>query len=219
MSLVFVKFSLADFLEIFQRLFVLVSDVGDCNGAGLFEANELSQESLGLDNAVRNFLVSAQVRQPEDELNWVNIGGNDDQFGLLLLYESGNVVESAFEEMWLLFLYLFFVDFVFSLFLESFSFFLFVLWLVFLQKREKSLLLIRAHCVGELVDDSWDLESVEEDFSLSLEQDVFWPLDVSCQVSFLLDVVANFVISLFGLEEIFILGDFLVFLLCLDHRL
>ncbi len=157
--------------------------------------------------------------KPEDELDWIDIGGNDDQLGFLLFDQSGDVVESALEEVGSLLLDLLFVDFVLGLFLESFSLLLLVLRLVLLQKGEKSLLLVRAESVRELVDDCWDLESVEEDFSLPLKQDVLWPLNVPRQVSFLLDVVADFVISLLGLEEILILRDFLVFLLGLYHGL
>ena len=59
-----------------------------------------------------------------------------------------------------------------------------------------------------MVDDSWDLESLEEDFLLSLEKNVLWPLYVSGQVSLWLDVSSNLVISWSALDQ-FGVGRFL----------
>ena len=47
----------------------------------------------------------------------------------------------------------------------------------------------------ELVDSSWDFQSLEENALLSLQADVFWPLDKSSQVSLRLNAVSNSKIS------------------------
>lgn len=212
-SFVGVVFSLADLLNSFKSLFVLGSDVSEGNGASLLESNELPQSRLGFDNAVRNLFVSAEMRQPKNEFNWVDIGSNDNQLGFLLFNQSGNVAESGLQEERLLLFSFLLVDFVLSFLLESFLLFLFVFRLVLLQQGEKSLLLISAHGEGELVNDGWDLESVEEDFSLSLKEDVLRPFDVSGQISLWLNVSSNLVVSLSALEEIFVGRDFLFFFL------
>jgi hypothetical protein len=51
-----------------------------------------------------------------------------------------------------------------------------------------------------LVDDSGNLESLEQDSLLSLKEDVFWPSDVSGQVSLWLDVASDLVVSWSGLD-------------------
>ena len=148
------------------------------------------------------------MRQPEDQLDWVDIGGDDYQLGLLLLDESGDVIESAFDHERLLLVNGLFLGLGLSLLDESVLLLLLVLRLVLLEETGESLELVLSESVGELVDDSWDLESLEEDFLLSLEKDVLWPLDISGQVSLWLDVSSNLVISWSALDQ-FGVGRFL----------
>ena len=63
-------------------------------------------------------------------------------------------------------------------------------------------MLIRTQGVRELVDNSWDFKSVEENLSLSLKKNIFWPFNISCEISVWLNGVANLVISWLRLEEI-----------------
>ena len=153
-------------------------------------------------------MLSAEMRQPEDQLDWVDIGGDDYQLGLLLLDESGDVIESAFDHERLLLVNGLFLGLGLSLLDESVLLLLLVLRLVLLEETGESLELVLGESVGELVDDSWDLESLEEDFLLSLEKDVLWPLDISGQVSLWLDVSSNLVISWSALDQ-FGVGRFL----------
>lgn len=153
-------------------------------------------------------MLSAEMRQPEDQLDWVDIGGDDYQLGLLLLDESGDVIESAFDHERLLLVNGLFLGLGLSLLDESVLLLLLVLRLVLLEETGESLELVLSESVGELVDDSWDLESLEEDFLLSLEKDVLWPLDISGQVSLWLDVSSNLVISWSALDQ-FGVGRFL----------
>ena len=153
-------------------------------------------------------MLSAEMRQPEDQLDWVDIGGDDYQLGLLLLDESGDVIESAFDHERLLLVNGLFLGLGLSLLDESVLLLLLVLRLVLLEEAGESLKLVLSESVGELVDDSWNLESLEEDFLLSLEKDVLWPLDVSGQVSLRLDVSSNLVISWSALDQ-FGVGRFL----------
>ena len=148
------------------------------------------------------------MRQPEDQLDWVDIGGDDYQLGLLLLDESGDVIESAFDHERLLLVNGLFLGLGLSLLDESVLLLLLVLRLVLLEETGESLELVLSESVGELVDDSWNLESLEEDFLLSLEKDVLWPLDISGQVSLWLDVSSNLVISWSALDQ-FGVGRFL----------
>lgn len=148
------------------------------------------------------------MRQPEDQLDWVDIGGDDYQLGLLLLDESGDVIESAFDHERLLLVNGLFLGLGLSLLDESVLLLLLVLRLVLLEETGESLELVLGESVGELVDDSWNLESLEEDFLLSLEKNVLWPLDVSGQVSLWLDVSSNLVISWSALDQ-FGVGRFL----------
>ncbi len=55
--------------------------------------------------------------------------------------------------------------------------------------------------ISELVDDTRNLESLEEDSFLSLEENVLRPSDISGQVSLRLDMTTNLVVSGSSLDE------------------
>lgn len=81
---------------------VFLSDIDDGNARSVLLVAELTEFGGSPDEAVRNVLSSAKGRHPENELNWVNIGGDGNEFGLLLLDEAGNVVKTELEDVWLL---------------------------------------------------------------------------------------------------------------------
>ena len=105
-------------------------------------------------------------------------------------------------------------------FLDKSLFLLFlVLRLVFLEESGQSLELILAKSEGELVDDSRDFKSLEEDFLLSLEKDILGPLDISGKVSLRLDLTTNLMVSWFVLDKFGISRLFEIFLGNFSHRL
>lgn len=87
--------------ELLQLGVVLLLDVGDGKYRGGLLVDQVTETALTLNNAVRNAHLSAEGREPDDELNRVNIMGNDDQFGLLLLNQIGDVIQTVFNEHWL----------------------------------------------------------------------------------------------------------------------
>jgi len=156
-------------LQGLEGTFVLGSDLSEGQTGGGLLSDELSQKSLGSNNAVSNLLLSAKVGQPEDQFDWVNIGSDDDQLGLLLLDKSGNVVETTFDHEWLLLVNGLLLGLGLSLLDKSLFLLLFVLRFVLLEDGGESLELVLGKSVGELVDDGRNLESLEKDFLLSLE--------------------------------------------------
>jgi hypothetical protein len=87
-------------------------------------------------------LLSAKVWQPKDQFNWVNVGGNDDQLGLLLFDQGGDMVETTFDEEWFFLVNSLFVGFGLSFLGESLLLLLLVLRLVFLEEVGQSLELV-----------------------------------------------------------------------------
>ena len=81
---------------------VAVVDIGDGDAGGLLESDELSEDALALDDAEWDILGSAEGREPADELDGVDVGGNDNELGLVVLNKGGNLVEAEFEHVWLL---------------------------------------------------------------------------------------------------------------------
>jgi len=52
---------------------------------GLLLVHELAEEALVVDDGVRDAHLAAEGGEPHDELHGVNVGGDDDELGLLLL--------------------------------------------------------------------------------------------------------------------------------------
>ena len=129
------------------------------------------------------------------------------------------MIETTFNHVWFLFINSLFLSFSLSFFGESFSLLFFVLRFVFLEETGKTLKLVFRESVRELVNNSWYFKSLEEYSLLSLKKDIFWPLDISGQVSLWLDVSTNFMVSWSSLEEFRILGFFRIIFLSLGHGL
>jgi len=64
--------------------------------------HHLSKPGLALDDAVGNVHLAAEGREPDDDLDRVNIMGDADHGRLLLLDEGGDVVDAALHEHGLL---------------------------------------------------------------------------------------------------------------------
>lgn len=72
---------LAEGLEV---VCVFLSDVGQGDAGGVLEADELAEGGLALDDDVRGFGGSAELREPADEFDRVAVGRNDDELGSLV---------------------------------------------------------------------------------------------------------------------------------------
>jgi hypothetical protein len=94
-----------------------------------------------------------------------------------------------------------------------------ILRFVFFEEIGKTFELVFGKSVGELVDNSRNLESLEEDSLLSLEEDVLRPSYISGQVSLGLDVSSDLVVSGSGLDEFGITRLFEIILLYFGHGL
>jgi hypothetical protein len=84
--------------EVGESLRVLGSDIGDSdNGRGLLAGDE-TETCLALDNHVGDAHLSAEGGEEDDELDGVDVVGNDDELGLLGLDEGDDVVETVLGE-------------------------------------------------------------------------------------------------------------------------
>lgn len=71
--------------------------VGDGEAAGRLHVDERTEAGLALDDAVWDAHLAAESGQPDDNLHGVDIVGDDDQLGLLLLDEPSDVVDAVAE--------------------------------------------------------------------------------------------------------------------------
>lgn len=95
--LVVVKLFLEGYGELLQVLEVLFVNFSQCDaGSGLHVA-ELTEVGLAADECVGDVLSAAESGQMDDALNWVNIVSHNDQLGLTLFDQRGNVVKTKFD--------------------------------------------------------------------------------------------------------------------------
>ncbi|KAH3659830.1 hypothetical protein OGATHE_005875 [Ogataea polymorpha] len=87
--------------ELGQSSLVLWSNVDQGSNSTGFLVNKGSQSSLTLDDSVWNTHLSAQSWQEDNQLDWIDIVGNQHQFGLLVLNQRNNVVQTVLDNKWL----------------------------------------------------------------------------------------------------------------------
>ena len=96
-SVVIVELSLELGAELLEVDEVFTTDVSDSDGGSCLEVDELSEVGLSADEAEGDTLLSAESGQVDDELNGVNVVGNDNKLGLVLFDEGSDVVKSELE--------------------------------------------------------------------------------------------------------------------------
>lgn len=81
----------AELLEVDE---VFAADFGQGDAGGGLEVAELAEVGLAADEAEGDTLLSAESGQVDDHLDGVDVVGDDDKLGLVLLNEGGHVVET-----------------------------------------------------------------------------------------------------------------------------
>jgi len=191
---------LAELLKIDE---VFTTDFGESEAGGGLEMNKLTEVSLATDEAEGDTLLSAESGQVNNELDGVNIVGDDNHLSLVLLDKGGHVVETELEVHGLVTL----------LRLTSFSFSLQSSGLLGLGLRSVlgeqfkelgSLVLLES--LAELVDGGGHLQSLHQDSLLSLNSNVARPFDETGKVTLGLDIASKSEVLNSLLEERTIAG-------------
>jgi len=185
---------LGETIEISQ---VFLADIGNCNAGGGLQVAKLSEVSFSADEAEGDTLLSAESRKEDYHLDWVDVMGDNDEFGLVLFDEGGNVVKAELEMVWLGGL----AGTSFGFFLQTFLLVLLGLWAVFAEQFKELACLVLINGVTELSDGGRHLQSLHQNSLLPLDSDVSWPFDETGEVSLWLDVTSESEVSDSLLEE------------------
>jgi hypothetical protein len=150
-----------------------------------------TETGLALDDNVGHTHLAAKSREVDNELDGVNVVGNDDEGGLLGLNESNDVVETVLGEQGLLGVVgLLVLASVGSGSGETGLLLLLRLGAVLVEELEQLGSSVLVEGVGELSDGRGNLEALVQDDLLALQADVFGPLDEAGEVTGGLDVLA-----------------------------
>lgn len=156
-----------------------------------------AQARLALDNGIRHSHLLAQRRQEDDQLDRVNIVGDEDQGSLLVLDEADDVIEAVLDGVGFLADVLLLLAILDGGGLLEQTLLLLVLGLraVLVEKLQSLGGSVAVENVLELGQRWGDFEAHLEDLLLALEADILRPLDHAAQVSLGLDVLTDAIVS------------------------
>lgn len=155
--------------------------------------DDSAESGLALDDGVGDAHLAAESGQEDDQLNGINIVGDEDERGLLVLNQANNVVETVLDNVGLL------ADVLLLLaLLDGGSLLEKTLLLLGLGLRAVLVKELESLGSGVLVEDLLELgdrrghlEAHVEDLLLALEADILRPLHHARQITPGLDVLAD----------------------------
>ena len=152
-----------------------------------------SQTSLALDNGVGDTHLAAESGKEDNQLNGVNVVGDEDERGLLVLNETNDVVETVLDVVGLLadVLLLLALGDGGGLTLETLLLLGLGLRTVLVEELEGLGSGVAVQGALELSDRRGNLETEVQNLLLALQADVLGPLDETAEVALRLDVLAN----------------------------
>lgn len=178
------------------------------NSRGLL-VNYGAETGFALDDHVGDTHLAAQSRKEDDQLNGVDVVGNDDKSGLLGFDEGDDMVKTVLGEQWLL-VGLGVCRLVFSNgsggSIQTSLLLLLRFRAVFVEQFEELRSRVLVQGVRELGDRGRNLQALVQDNLLALKADVLGPFDETGQVGLRADVLADTEVLGGGLEERILLG-------------
>lgn len=189
---------------------ILGTHLLDDSNSGSLLVHKSADGSLGLDNDVRNTHLAAKSGEEDNKLDRVDVGGNDNKTGLLGLNEGDTVVETVLHKKRLLAIglgvSLLAVGNILGGSSETGLLLLLGLGSVLVEQFEQVCGRVLVKGVSELRNRRGNLQALVQNNLLSLQTNIFGPLDESSKVSGRLNVLACG-----GIKVMSVVG-----LLCLD---
>lgn len=162
-----------------------------------------SETSLALDDGVRDTHLAAESGKEDNQLNGVDVVGDEDKRSLLVLNQANDVVKTVLDIVRLLadVLLLLALSNSGSLLVKTLLLLGLGLRAVFVEELEGLGSSVTVEGVLELSNSRRDLETEAQDLLLALQLNILGPLDEAGQVALRLDVLANTEVARALLEE------------------
>jgi hypothetical protein len=179
--------------ELGKLVLVLGADLGDGEDSGGLLVDDRSETGLALDDGVRDTHLLAKRGKEDDELNGLDIVGDEDERSLLVLNQADDVVETVLDGVGLLgniLLLLTLLDGG-SLLEETLLLLGLGLRSVLVEELESLGSSVAVEDVLELGESRGNLQAHLKDLLLSLEADILGPLNHATDISLGLDVLAD----------------------------
>jgi hypothetical protein len=179
--------------ELGELVLVLGADLGDGEDSGGLLVDDRSETGLALDDGVRDTHLLAKRGKEDDELNGLDIVGDEDERSLLVLNQADDVVETVLDSVGLLgniLLLLTLLDGG-SLLEETLLLLGLGLRSVLVEELESLGSSVAVEDVLELSESRGNLQAHLKDLLLSLEANILGPLNHATDISLGLDVLAD----------------------------
>lgn len=165
--------------------------------------NDCAETCLALDDGVWDTHLAAESWKEDDQLNWVDIVGDKDEGGLLVLNKTDNVVETVLDGIWLLGDILLLLSLLDGggLLEETLLLLGLGLWAVLVKKFKSLTSSVAVKDVLELGDGRWDLQTKVEDLLLALKTDILGPAHHAREVATWLNVLTDTEVTGLLLDE------------------
>lgn len=189
--------------ELGELSLVLGADLGDGEDSSGLLVDDRSETGLALDNGVRDTHLLAERRKEDNELNGLDVVGDEDERSLLVLNQADNVVETVLDGVGLLgdiLLLLALLDGG-SLLEETLLLLGLGLRSVLVEELESLGSSVAVEDVLELSESRGNLQAHLKDLLLALKTDILGPLDHARDISLGLNVLADTVVAGSLLEE------------------
>lgn len=185
-----------------KLLLVLRLDLSDGNAGGSLLVDQSSETALALDDGEGDSHLAAESGHPDNQLNGLNVVGNQNQLSLLGLNQGSDVVKTELGNDGLLVGgSLLTLGLGSGNLLQAILLLNLALGLVLGEETEDLGGSVLVQGALELVDGGRDLQALLQDGTLALEANVQRPLDVASQVAARLDVVTDGEVARALLEE------------------
>jgi len=155
--------------------------------------DDSSETGLALDDGIWHTHLAAESGKEDNQLDGVDIVGDEDEAGLLVLNKSDDVVETVLDHVWLLadLLLLLAISHSGGLLCQTLLLVGAAFRAVLLEELEGLGGGVAVESVSELVKRRGNLEAHVEDLALALKADILRPLDHAGKVAAGLDVGTN----------------------------
>lgn len=186
-----------------ELVLVLRLDLGEGEDSGSLLVDDCAETGLALDDGVWDTHLAAEGREEDNQLNGVDIVGNEDERSLLVLNQADNVVETVLNDVGLLGDILLGLASGDSLSLLGETLLLLGLGLraVLVEELEGLGGQVLVEGVGELSDRWGNLQPEVEDLLLALKADILRPPHHAGKVAGGLDILTNAKVASPLLEE------------------
>lgn len=189
--------------ELGELSLVLSADLSESEDSGGLLVDDRAKTGLALDDGVGDTHLLAQGRKEDNELDGVDIVGDEDEGSLLVLNQADNVVETVLDGVGLLgdiLLLLALLDGG-SLLEETLLLLGLGFRAVLVEELESLGGGVLVQNLGELSQSRGNLQAHLENLLLALEADVLGPLDHAAHVALGLDVLADTEVAGAALDE------------------